>query len=174
MLHARCGTLKLEALHSGVVFAVAWSPCGQKVATACGDSVMRIISATSGKVELEVQHGAAVRAVAWSPAGDLLATGTGGNGSERKARVIDCNGDVLLQVSHTGFVRALTWDPSGTRLATGSDDGMVRLVDCESQRVERQEAHAGYVRAIAWSPIVAKEQFSNSASSNVSSAKRSS
>jgi len=118
---------------------------------------MRIISATSGEVEVEVAHSAAVRAVAWSPRGDLLATGTGGNGCERKARVIDTGGKVLLQVSHTGFVRALTWDPSGIRLATGSDDGMVRLVDCEARRVERQEAHAGYVRAIAWSPSGDKE-----------------
>merc|ERR1712107_790385 len=69
-----------EVSHGGSVRAVAWSPCGAKVATGCGGSgreqATRVIDAASGAVDMQINSNGFVRALAWDPTGKRLATGS--------------------------------------------------------------------------------------------------
>jgi WD40 repeat protein len=44
-------TVKGPAAHSGGVFALTWSPCGKKIATASGDKTVKIWDAGSKQLE---------------------------------------------------------------------------------------------------------------------------
>ena len=61
--------------HGGYVFAVAFSPLGDLLASGCEDKKLRVIRAATGAVEREVWPGGVVWAVAFHPQGDLIATG---------------------------------------------------------------------------------------------------
>ena len=108
---------------AGVV-DLAWSPGGERLASAHEDGRVRIWDIDSSTVLATLDDGGGFRSVAWSPKGELLAIG-----KENAVQIWDVQTAqrLLVLTGHTGAVLDLSWSPDGQRLASGSEDGTVRL-----------------------------------------------
>ena len=60
-------------VHSGMVYALAWSPCGDMLATAASDRVVAVWSALDGALIRPFTGPAAAYDVAFAPEGGKLA-----------------------------------------------------------------------------------------------------
>jgi WD40 repeat protein len=112
--------------HTGDVFALAFAPTGDQLATASADGTVRIFSLTTFRqLRTLAAHDGIVLGLAWSPAGDLLAS----SGDDRLVKVWDPFGGKIVQViPSSGSVRSLAFAPPGDRLYLGGDDHLVRGV----------------------------------------------
>ncbi len=123
-----CGVLRG---HEDAVRDVAWSPDGQRIATALSDHTARVWDAETG-IELIVLrgHDQLIRGVAWSPDGQHLATAS----SDRTARIWDAQTGIERMVlhGHEDGVRGVAWSPDGQRLATASYDRTARIWDAKT------------------------------------------
>jgi len=78
--------------HDNWVWALAFSPNIELLATGSNDNNARIIKTGTGAVSHTIEHGDRVWAVAFSPKGELLATGS----ADGNARIINiATGEVL-------------------------------------------------------------------------------
>ena len=100
--------------HNGRVSAVAFSPDGTLLATACGKHGRGVGAATGREL---ARWNTQVRAVAFSPDGTRLATGS----ADKTARLWQAaTGRELARMEHDDRVNAVAFSPDGTRLATGA------------------------------------------------------
>jgi hypothetical protein len=143
--------LRVLTGHNGVVFAVAFSPDGTRLATAGFDRTARLWDPTTGQTITLTGHTNWVNAVAFSPDGTRLAT----TSQDSTVRLWDpTTGQTITTLTgHTGGVTAVAFSPDGTRLATTSYDGTARLWDPVSgQTITTLTGHTGGVTAVAFSP----------------------
>ena len=134
------------------VSSVAWSPHGDRIATACGDKSIRLWEATTGKTILTFKTNSDwVYTIAWSPDGRYLALANGNSTAE----ILDAStGRVLLTYSgHHESVRDIAWSPGGSRLATASNDTTVQIWDAATGAcLHVYSEHAAWTTSVAWSP----------------------
>ncbi|GHO75184.1 hypothetical protein KSD_29550 [Ktedonobacter sp. SOSP1-85] len=111
--------------HSDNIFAVAWSPTGEFLASAGRDSKVHLWHFTSGRLQYTYHEPSTTcfLSLAWSPDGRYLAAGstTGpvflwdvATGSDKPQ---------LIYRGHRRFARCLAWSPDGRYLASGGDFG---------------------------------------------------
>ena len=109
---------------SALVYAVAMSPDGKTVASACQDKLVYLIDTQTRAVRVLRGHDDQVLSLAFSPDGKQLASG-------------DYSGLIRLWnprstrpagklSGHTSAVWSLSFNQQGTRLASGSSDKTVR------------------------------------------------
>jgi serine/threonine protein kinase len=66
--------------HEGIVYSVAWSPDGKRIASACNDNTVQVWEAEYGKhIYTYTKHSGGVRAIAWSPDGKRIASASDDN-----------------------------------------------------------------------------------------------
>lgn len=124
------GRLRLATYwgHLGEVWAVAWQPGGQWIASGSSDRTIRLWNVQTSIPEAILRgHQAAVVALDWSPDGRLLASSS----ADFTVRLWDPAGDtdneIALLRGHRGFVGSVAFAPDGARLASASVDDTIRI-----------------------------------------------
>jgi WD40 repeat protein/serine/threonine protein kinase len=110
--------------HEGSVYALAFHPDGQTLASGGTDQVIRLWSIANAEGESRTLRGHTnwLWSLAYSPDGTLLAS----TGFDLTVRLWDVAEEyALLQTlqGHTNFVRSVGFSPNGRILASGGDDG---------------------------------------------------
>jgi WD40 repeat protein len=137
--------------HSNVVFAVAWSQDGTRIASGGGDRTAQVWSAPTGThIATYSGHTAAVTSVAWSPDETCVASGS----DDKAIHVWDAtNGTIVFTCNgHAASIHSVAWSPDGTRIASASTDRTVRVWDTNGNQVLLYGGHSATVWGVAWSP----------------------
>uniref|UniRef100_A0AAY4ATB1 CTLH domain-containing protein n=1 Tax=Denticeps clupeoides TaxID=299321 RepID=A0AAY4ATB1_9TELE len=149
--------------HKGSIYCVAWSPCGQLLATGSNDKYVKVLpfnaetcNATGPDLEFSM-HDGTIRDLAFmegpeSGGAILISAGAG----DCNIYTTDCQrGQGLHALSgHTGSpVASVAVDPSGRLLATGQEDSACMLYDIRGGRmVQTYHPHTSDVRSVRFSP----------------------
>ena len=119
------------------VDAVAFSPCGHKIACCMVDKI-RLWDVNSCRTFLTLPHDSYPNALAFSPCGEYLASGLWWNPSVETEKVpirlweVATGENVTTFWGHPTDVQDLAFSPDGTLLASGSFDGTILLWDLKS------------------------------------------
>jgi outer membrane protein assembly factor BamB len=138
--------------HTNKVFAVAFSPDSQLIATGAADNTARLWDAVALKERrvLSGHHGA-ILAVAFAPDGKTVATAS----ADHTVRLWDATtGDQRCELTASKEeVRAVAFSPDGKFVAAAGADNTVRLWDAATQQ-ERAvlRGHRGSINGLAFSP----------------------
>jgi ribosome assembly protein 4 len=119
--------------HTEAILGVSFSPDGKRLATASGDTSVRLWDANTETPYHECRsHTNWVLCVRWSPDGKQLASGS----MDKTVKLWDPeSGDLLGTLSgHKQFITSMDWeplhvDPECRRLVTASKDGTARVWD---------------------------------------------
>jgi WD40 repeat protein/serine/threonine protein kinase len=143
--------------HAKPILSIAYSPTGQRIATASADETIRIWDTTTGgETHILRGHGAVVFGVNYSPEGSRLAS-------------IGLDGTVKLWDAVTGrelgsflgvvpnksksYANPIAFNRSGRRVAATSDDGTIWVWDVETgRRVFVLRGHTKEVHSVVFSP----------------------
>jgi WD40 repeat protein len=134
------------------VWAEAFSPDGDILATANDDDTVQLWYRTTGRhIRTIADHKGRVRSVAFSPDGRILATGC----DDRMVRLWEVpSGRALATLpGHTDRVYFVGFTPDGNMLASASNDGTARLWDVASgELVHLLAGHAEKLWTAGFSP----------------------
>ena len=115
----------------GLVFSVAFSPDGTKLAAVVlddGETTLWDVGTGQYITTLTSEYSSAW-VVAFSPDGTKLAVGTGTGNNTVELWDVSRYKPVAAFSGHTGSVYAVAFSPDGTKVASGSSDGTVLLWD---------------------------------------------
>jgi WD40 repeat protein len=126
--------VKVLGMTSDVVFDCAFSPSGDRLATAAADGVVRVFDVAGGSEHLTItSHSDWVFAVAWESDGSRIATGS----RDKTAKVFDAKtGELLITYSgHNQPVRGVMFHPEGKEMySAGSDNRLHRWSIAEGKK----------------------------------------
>ena len=138
------------AWHRGDVNGVAFSPDGDKLATACSDRMIQVWDARTGRLLQTLNgHAKRVNSVVWARDGRSLITGS----YDHTARSWEVSTGRVQRTfeGHTNWVTSVDWTANGERLVTGSYDKTARIWDAQTGQLLRTlEGHTGAVMSVAW------------------------
>ena len=151
--------------HEDVVSGVAFSPDGQRIATASHDGTAQVWDAVTGRdvLAIEGRKDFELLSITFSPDGQRLLT-CGGKPAEGKgtggAQVWDsATGQKLLDLEgHNYCVWSAAFSPDGKRIVTGAGDwaygpGEAKVWDAATgQELLTLQGHSNGVRSVAFSP----------------------
>jgi WD40 repeat protein len=128
----------------------AFSPDGQRLATAHGDGAIRIWDLQTGRIVQTLRrHSGLAIGVKYSPDGTQLASG-GLDGTVRLWRLGDQPAGEILG-RHNGPVYAVAFSPEGKRLVSGGCDATARLWDVEHrEEINRFRGHSDRVFSVSF------------------------
>lgn len=131
--------------HTETVWAIAWSPDGQQLATAGSDATVRVWNALTGEDCVVYRgHKESVYAVAWSPDGKWVASGGGDktvqvwSATDGSHRVTYGENPSFIYRSayggHTGAIKNISWSPDGKRIVS-SDQSNPQIWDVAEGKI---------------------------------------
>lgn len=138
--------------HKGVDI-VAWSPGLTELAiTARRPPTVDIVHVDSVKIKRAIPHTGQVSACQWSPCGQRIGTGENEHPWKRgTARIIHAQSGIIEhEIRHTSWVQEVAWSPCGRWICTASSDGVARIINTQTGKVEQKLCPGG--ESVAWSP----------------------
>ncbi|PRX91857.1 serine/threonine-protein kinase [Allonocardiopsis opalescens] len=147
-----------ELRHDSAVYALAFSPDGDRIATGLAENDdgagagAAVWGLESGERAARLDgHTDTVRSVAFSPDGRTVATGS----SDDTVRLWDAGSGEQLAVidDHPATVETVAFSPDGSLLVSTDNDGAVLVHDAATrERVALLSGHTAMVEASAFSP----------------------
>jgi WD40 repeat protein/class 3 adenylate cyclase len=138
--------------HSDGLYAVAFSPDGQRVLTASWDKTAKVWEAATGRELLTFKgHKEGICAAAWSPNGQRFVTGSW----DHDAKIWDATtGQELLTLKgHRDHVWTVAFSPDGQRVLTGSWDNTAKVWEAATGReLLTIKGEVFSINSVAWSP----------------------
>ncbi len=137
--------------HTAPVISVAFSPDGKTLASASGDSTVKLWD-VSTRQELATlnEHKDSVHSVAFSPDGKTLASASGD--STVKLWDVSTRQELATLNEHKDSVHSVAFSPDGKTLASASRDNTVKLWDVSTrQELATLKGHTA-VSSVAFSP----------------------
>jgi WD40 repeat protein len=116
--------VRVLGMTSDVVFDCAFSPQGDRLATAAADGAVRVFGVADGAEQLTItSHSDWVNAVVWNADGSKLATAS----RDKTAKVFDAKtGDLLITYNgHNQAVRGVLFHPDGAEVYSAGSDNKV-------------------------------------------------
>ncbi len=138
--------------HAGDVYSVAWSPDGQRIASASSDHSVQVMNAADGShIYRYLGHDNYVTSVAWSPNGQRIASGS----LDEMVHVWNAaDGSYpYMYRGSSGGVNTVAWSPGGQRIASGNWNATVQIWDATDGGNEyTYNGHTYGINSVAWSP----------------------
>ena len=109
-----------------LIYTVAFSPDGKRLATGSADGTLRLLDASSGETKATLTgHSGPVLCLAWAQDGGSLASGS----ADRSIRIWDASTGQLLRSlnNHAGAVQAVVFAPDGQTLFSAATDATIRV-----------------------------------------------
>ena len=147
------GEKAITAGHDASVHDLAYSPDGNRIATAGADGAVRVWDSSSGKLihTLPLPSGVAARSVTFAPKGSLLAAGTS------RGEILLWNHETWKEVrrlhGHVNWVHSLAFHEDGRTLASAGSDQLLKIWDASTG--EERRTYRGHTQAlvdVAWAP----------------------
>ena len=137
--------------HEGWVYAVSFSPDGQRIVTASADSTARIWDAENEGAGGRTAHEADVRSANFSADGNRIVTASFDNtasdlGCEDRAEQMGERCAMKQDVNYASF------SPDGARVVTACSDYTARIWDAKTGKEVRELPHEAPVGAASFSP----------------------
>jgi WD40 repeat protein len=138
--------------NDGIVFAVAFSPDGKRIASSGFGHVLRVWDVKTGREVLMLDgHEGPVTSVAFSPDGSRIASG----GWDKNIGIWDAvNGHQLFTLKgHADKVQSVSFSPDGKRIVSGSWDKTMKVWDATSgQEISTLKGHTAEVMSVTFNP----------------------
>ncbi len=144
-------SVRLLKGHAYMIFDLAFSPDGKRLASGALDSTARIWNVETGESELVLKgHTNGVHAVAWSADGKHLVTGS----LDGTGRIwnTDTGASEAELTGHRGPVNPADWSPDGRSVVTGCDDATVRLFEPDGKLRFSWPPRPAPVQSVRFSP----------------------
>lgn len=113
--------------YGGLITSLAWSPNGERIASACNDHLVRISGIEAGylSMELKIDNSTFKNALSWSPSGQHLAIA----GNDKLVRLwsVAKLKETYIYHGHSGYVMSVSWSPNGSQLASAGVDRTIQV-----------------------------------------------
>ncbi len=135
--------------HSNAVWSVTFSSDGQIIASASGDSTIKLWKIDGTLLRTFNEHRGSVWSVVFSPNGQTIASA----GEDTTIKLWKIDGTLLRTFNgHRGPVWSVVFSPNGQTIASAGEDTTIKLWKIDGTLLRTFKGHSRPVRSVTFSP----------------------